>query len=195
MKRKKLKDKYPKPKKRKPPKRKSSLLNNSRDDSDESYVPEEDIVIPKVSTRKGSTKNDVTKKSISNTDNNQDNESDDFDEDKLYIPQDAVVVPRKYNKKFEESKFDLTKRQLTYYTHLLDKNLSNEYYQLDSETERDSMVQQIIRDNFTETCLFKYNEKSQEFQKLNDTDKFTSIKNRLVNLRAVHLKRPTKKKN
>ena len=102
--------------------------------------------------------------------------SDKVDEDKLYIPHDAVVAPRMYNKKSDETKFDLTKRQLTYYTHLLDKNLSNEYYKLDTETERDSMVQQIIRDNFTETYLFKYNKKSQEFLKLNDKDVFTSIK-------------------
>jgi len=192
MKRKKLKDKYSKNKKKgKPRKAKSSF--SDRDGSDESYVPEEDIVIPKVSSKKDSTTNDVTKSSISNTNKDEDKECDDFDEDKLYVPQDAVVVPRMFNKKFEKDKFDLTKRQLTYYGSILDKNLSNEYYLLDTEMERNSMVQQIIRDNFRETYLFKYNEKSHEFLKLSDKDVFNTIKAKLVNLRSVHIKRPTKK--
>ena len=188
MKRKNVKDKYPKTNERKKPKRK---LNDH--DSDESYVPEKSIVIPKVSKKTKPIINDVSKKNISVTNKNDDYQSDDFDEDKLYIPQDAVVVPRKHNRKFDETKFNLTKRQLTYYTQVLNKDQSNDYYTLETDLERNSKVQEIIRIKFKDTFLFKYNEDRQEFHKLNEKEMFDSIKSRLVNLRSVHLKRPTKK--
>ena len=126
--------------------------------------------------------------------NNDDSEdTDEFNEDLIRVPLDGVVLPRQYKRKFETSKFKLTNRQLTFYTELVDKNMSNIYYAFKTEEKKDEMIYELIRVKFDKVHVYKYNEEREDFDKLTEIQLYTKIKARFANLRSVQIRRPSKK--
>ena len=101
------------------------------------------------------------------------------------IPNNAVVLPRHYNKAYNKNIHSLTQYQISYYRDTINEEQAFLYHKIEKEVDRTLFVNGIIRDQFTSTPVFRFDEKSQLFIKIDEVDLFKKIRDRLVNIKAV----------
>lgn len=101
------------------------------------------------------------------------------------IPNNGVVLPRHYNKAYDKNQHSLTKHQISYYRDTINDQQAYLYHKIDKEVDRTLFVNGLIRDKFTSTPVFRFDELSQLFIKTDEVELFKKIRDRLVNLKAV----------
>ena len=101
------------------------------------------------------------------------------------IPNNAVVLPRRYNEAYNKTLHSLTQYQISYYKDTINEQQAFLYHKIEKEVDRTLFVNGIIRNKFTSTPVFRFDEPSQLFIKTEEVELFKKIRDRLVNIKAV----------
>ena len=101
------------------------------------------------------------------------------------IPENGIVLPREKNKIFHDLlRYDLNIDQVSYYKDTITTHRAKQYHSLELESERVNFMNALMREHFKQKRVFKYNEVLDVFTELSRKSLYSTIRDKLINIRA-----------